>query len=95
MKLNEYIVKREIELVEEGNRSAKYRSLNEATLKVGYTTIMLDLTSFENKLDENIEIEPVDELTVEKPIDVIELNFNIVKPRCKKPVYYSEYVRIV
>lgn len=97
MKLTDYIEKKKIELVEkEGFRKAELINIEKCKMSRNIISTIFDIGIGQEKTNTEIEIEEVDRSKLDDTkIDAIEVVFDVVKPRCRKPVRYSEYVREV
>jgi hypothetical protein len=96
MKLNEWIENKKVELVNtNGFRSAELKRLNNCKISSVMTQHIFDFGE-KKIIDQNQEVEEVkrNEIGVNL-IDVIEVTFNIVKPRCRKPESYNIYVKSI
>lgn len=94
MKLSEYIENKKVELVAiNGFKSAELKRLDNCQVSQLMTSSIFDFTV--TKIDTRIEIEEFNRQTLgNNKIDCIEITFNIVKPRCRKPESFRTYVKI-
>lgn len=94
MKLSEYIENKKVELVSvNGFKSAELKRLDNCQVSQFITSCIFDFTI--HKIDTEIEVEDFDRKTLgDNKIDCIEICFNVVKPRCRKPVSHSIYVKV-
>lgn len=93
MKLQEYIEKKEKELVAEGMRTAKLRTYFDCEISRESVAYML-FTSTKLALD--VEVKEIDRKALNKELVPATLvDFDVVKPRCRKPVRMSFYVQTI
>lgn len=95
MILSEYIENKKVELASvNGFKSAEFKSLNKCEVSQFMTSCIFDFTN--SKIDTSIEVEDFDRQSLgNNKIDCIEICFNIVKPRCRKPESFRTYVKII
>lgn len=101
MKLADYIESKKEELVRDGYKSAKHkRATKESIEKDGYLymrSISIDSDYFKG-VDLDMEVEEFtnadkSNMSDGEKITIISVDFDVVKPRCRKPVDYKAYVR--
>jgi len=94
MKLCDYIeIKKEELTTVNGFRSAELNNLGRCKISKNIKSCVFAIGQPE-KFDMDIEIEEVEKSNLtDEQIDVIEVAFNVVKPRCRKPIRHSVYVR--
>ena len=95
MKLSDYIEKKQNELVTvNGFKSAELKRLGNCQVSQIMTSSIIDFTI--PKIDTSIQVEEFNRQELgNNKIDCIEICFNVVKPRCRKPISHREYVKII
>lgn len=95
MKLSDYIENKKNELVTvNGFKSAELKRLDNCQVSQFITSCIFTFGA-ETKIDTSMEVEDFDRSTLgNNKIDCIEISFNVVKPRCRKPESYRTYVKI-
>jgi hypothetical protein len=94
MKLSEYIENKKVELVAVNKfKSVEFKRLDNCQVSQFMHSCILDFT--DTKIDTSIEVEEFDRTKLgNTKIDCIEITFNVVKPRCRKPESLRTYVKI-
>lgn len=94
MKLSEYIEKKKVELIAINKfKSAELKRLDNCQVSQFMISSIFDFTV--TKIDTAIEVEEFDRQTLgNTKIDCIEITFNVIKPRCRKPESLRTYVKI-
>lgn len=96
MKLQEYIQSKEKELVRSGMREAKYKTHYDSEIGRNSEAFML-FARTQPSLD--VEVEEIDRSKLPNDyntlIPAIIIDIDVVKPRCRKPVRKSFYVKTI
>lgn len=93
MKLQEYIEKKEKELVAEGMRSAKIRRYFDCEISRTSVSFTLCVTT---KPALDAEIKEINKKALSSDlVPAVSVDFDVVKPRCRKPETLSFYVQTI
>jgi len=95
MKLQEWIDNKCKELVDSKTfKDASLKSVDKCQISNCMTSQIFDLWKRET-IDMNTEVEDVIRRELQGEIDALEVVFNVVKPRCRKPERYVQFIKVV
>lgn len=97
MKLLEWIENKKKELITTGGfKSAEVKYIDNCKVSTNITQSIFDFGSTKKIDIDNIEVEDFNRSELGRNlIDAFEVTFNVVKPRCRKPVSHRLYVKVI